>query len=121
MLKDSNFEIFSFEPNFNLIQDYARNNPKVHIYNKAVWTKDEKTNQQNHKIQRTCLTGNTKRGGQGSHVSVQYGPQKASNVWDSQKDRLLAPSDNALPTSDSYLQTPTYFENRPLQVLRTQR
>ena len=42
--RDSKFEIFSFEPNFDLIQNYAKNNPEVHIHSKAVWVKDEKIN-----------------------------------------------------------------------------
>lgn len=42
--KEKNYEIFSFEPNFDLIKDYAQKNPNDKIMNYAVWVKNEKIN-----------------------------------------------------------------------------
>ena len=42
--RKKNFEIFSFEPNFDLIKDYAMDNPKDKIMNLAVWIEDKKMN-----------------------------------------------------------------------------
>lgn len=42
--EDQNYKIFSFEPNFDLIKDYAKNNPRDKIINSAVWVKNEKIN-----------------------------------------------------------------------------
>ena len=38
---DNNFEIYSFEPNFNLIRDYAKKNTSDMIIPAAVWVEDK--------------------------------------------------------------------------------